>query len=154
MWDLFRKGKLDFDEELLSLIPDEVKEMFQKYLNEMNENEWKKLEDENLSNNDDWMDFFLTVRDRGHKNLDEDEKVDIVCSGVKGKMKLSSVEDTVIQEYGDIFNSQIAIPEVVIFNENKDDLKNNLKDGFHKTRDQKAKLKNQKETRIAKQTNE
>ena len=77
MWDLFRKGKLDFDEELLSLIPDGEKEMFQKYLNEMNENERKKLEDEDLSNNDDWMNFFLTVRDRGRKNLDEDEKVDI-----------------------------------------------------------------------------
>ena len=54
------------------------------------------------------MNLFLTLRDRGCKNLDEDEKVDIVCSGVKGKMKLSSVEDTVIQEYGDISNSQIA----------------------------------------------
>ena len=63
MWDLFRKGKLDFDEELLSLIPDGEKEIFQKYLNELNENERKKLEDEDLSNNDDWMNFFLTVRD-------------------------------------------------------------------------------------------
>ena len=150
MWDLFRKGKLDFDEELLSLIPDGEKEMFKKYLNELNENERKKLEDEYLSNNDNWMNFFLTVRDRGCKNLDEDEKVDIVCSGVKGKMKLSSVEDTVIQEYGDIFNSQIAIPEVVIFNENKNDLKKNLKDDFEddfgKIMDQRVNLKNAKES--------
>ena len=145
MWDLFRKGKLDFEEELLSLIPDGEKEMFKKYLNELNENERKKLEDEYLSNNDNWMNFFLTVRDRGHKNLDEDEKVDIVCSGVKRKMKLSGIEDTVIQEYVDIFSSQIAIPEVVIFNENKNDLKKNLKDGYHKTMDQ-AKLKNSKES--------
>ena len=141
MWDLFRKGKLDFDEELLSLIPDGKKEMFQKYLNEMNENKRKKLEEEDLSNNDDWMNLFVNLRDKGCKTLEEEETIDIVCSGLKKKMKLSSIEDTVIQEYGDIFSSQIAIPEVVIFNENKDDLKKNLKDGFHKTMDQKEKAK-------------
>ena len=92
---------------------------------------------ENLKNDDYmddrfWMNLFCVIRDHGCKDIDINAKLKVNCSGRMINMSLSEAESHVIKDYGDICNTQIAIPEIFVKEIAKEDLKKGLQAEFNR----------------------
>ena len=152
MWDLFKRNKFKINNDLmqsLSLLKSQ-KDVFENYSEDHDKLFEELQKDEELFDNNFWMKFLLAVRDQGCQDLpeDHDSPVHVSCSGKIKQMRWSQIEMDVVKEYGDIFNSQIAIPEFKIDTEDKnilaksieEDFKNKVKD---KTEDERERIRNE-----------
>ena len=95
-----------------------------------------------------WENLFLILRDRGCKKIDANIKhktlISIQCAGETRDMTFEELGSNILDDYGDTLNTQTAVPETVLFEEDKKMLMENLKREF----DSKTSFKSKEETKL------
>ena len=79
-----------------------------------------------------WKNLFLILRDHGCKKIDikRNQVISVQCAGETREVTFEELGSSILNDYGDILNSQTAIPETVLFEEDKNMLIENLKRDF------------------------
>ena len=79
-----------------------------------------------------WENLFLILRDRGCKKIDtkRNQVISVQCAGETRDLPLEELGSNILDDYGDILNTQTAVPETVLFEEDKKMLMENLKREF------------------------
>ena len=79
-----------------------------------------------------WENLFLILRDHGCKNIDtkRNQMISVQCAGETRDVPLEDLGSNILNDYGDILNTQTAVPETVLFEEDKKMLMENLKRDF------------------------
>ena len=79
-----------------------------------------------------WKNLFLILRDHGCKKIDikRNQVISVQCAGETREVTFEELGSSILNDYGDILNSQTAIPETVLFEEDKKMLMENLKREF------------------------
>ena len=135
MWNLFKKDQFQLSQKLVDsfTITDDQKNKLNYFLNN-HEELFKVLGmDEKMFDEQFWLNFFLGVRDQGCKSSScPDIPVHISCSGDLRSMSWSQINALVTKDYEDNLDSQIAIPEVRIEAEDKNELSIAIQNDFEK----------------------
>ena len=134
IWDLFKKEQFQLRYNLVdSLLITEAQKNKLKDLLENHEKLFKELdEDAELFDDKFWLNFLLGVRDQGcHKSSSyQDLQVPITCSGDIRNMTWSQINTLVTKDYGDILSTQIAIPDIKLEAEDKNELAKSIEQDF------------------------
>ena len=132
MWDLFKKEQFQLRYNLVdSLLITEAQKNKLKDLLENHEKLFKELdEDAELFDDKFWLNFLLGVRDQGCHKSSYDFPVPITCSGDIRNMTWAQINTLVTKDYGDILSSQIAIPEIKVETEDKNELAKSIEKEF------------------------
>ena len=79
-----------------------------------------------------WQDLFLILRDMGCKDLHikKDQVISVLCAGEARDVNFADLDSNILSDYGDILNAQTAIPETVLFEDDKKMLMDSLKKDF------------------------
>ena len=79
-----------------------------------------------------WENLFLILRDRGCKKIDtqRNQVISIQCAGEIREVTFEELGSNILNDYGDILNTQTAVPETVHFEKDKKMLMENLKREF------------------------
>ena len=148
MWDLFKKEQFQLRNSLVdSLLITEAQKNKLKDLLENHEKLFKELdEDAELFDDKFWLNFLLGVRDQGCHKSSYDFPVPITCSGDIRNMTWSQITTLVTKDYGDILSTQIAIPDIKLEAEDKNELAKSIEQDFENkakvtSADEKEKIK-------------
>ena len=92
-----------------------------------------------------WENLFLILRDHGCKKIDtkRNQVISVQCAGETREVTFEELSSNILEDYGDILNTQTAIPEIVHFEEDKKMLMENLKKEF----DSKTSFKSEEDTK-------
>ena len=134
IWDLFKKDHFHISQDLVSslLITDAQKSKLKDLLGD-HEKLFNKLEkDEEVFDNQFWLNFLLGIRDQGcqENSSSSDAHVPISCSGDIRNLSWSQINTLVTKDYGNILTSQIAIPELKVEQEDKYELIKSIEKDF------------------------
>ena len=79
-----------------------------------------------------WQKLFLCLRDKGCKNvtIETEQVVKIRIAGIERELTLDSLDQNVLEDYGDLLTTQTAIPEIMIPQDDKSLLKAELKEKY------------------------
>ena len=130
-WDCFRRERIKINEETLQHLPTDSPH-YSTLAECLRSKKDGAAIDSLLEDDDLWKSLLFAVRDQTVKGLDlsKQEPIQVLSSGVTFSKTLSELEESVLEDYGDIYNTQIAIPDGVIFTEDKGYLKQKLKTEF------------------------
>ena len=103
---------------------------FQQY-NLPEKNESDILKNETLPE-EFWQKLFLCLRDKGCKNvtIETEQVVKIRIAGIERELTLDSLDQNVLEDYGDLLTTQTAIPEIMIPQDDKSLLKDELREKY------------------------
>ena len=148
IWSEFQKENLTVSRllETLSSIPNEIS--CKKVILSMFENIDSRLDlFDSCQEKDEmfWETLFLILRDRGCKKIDtkRNQVISVQCAGETRDVTFEELGSNILSDYGDILNTQTAVPETVLFEEDKKMLMESLKREF----DSKTYGKSEKETK-------
>ena len=134
MWDLFKKDHFQLSSDLVDSlsITEEQKSKLKDLLGDHEELFKEIKKDERLFDDQFWLNFLLGVRDRGcHESSSyQDLPVPITCSGNTRNMTWSQINTLVTKDYGDILSTQIAIPDIKLEAEDKNELAKSIEQDF------------------------
>ena len=76
-----------------------------------------------------WQELFISLRDAGCKNvhLQPEQAIAVQCAGIERELTLNNLDENVLDDYGDICKTQTAIPDIMILEEDKKLLMEDLK---------------------------
>ena len=95
------------------------------------ENESDILKNENLPE-EFWQKLFLGLRDQGCKNvtIETEQVVNIRIAGIERELTLENLDQNVLEDYGDLLTTQTAIPDIMIPQDDKSLLKDELREKY------------------------
>ena len=81
-----------------------------------------------------WENLFLILRDIGCEKISikKDRVISVMCAGEKREVAFEDLNSRILTDYGDILNTQTAIPEGVLYEEDKRILMSYLKSLYDK----------------------
>ena len=68
-----------------------------------------------------WEKLFLLLRDMGCEEIQirREKVVSVQCAGEERQLTLADLEENILEDYGDILHTQTAIPDTILFEEDK-----------------------------------
>ena len=79
-----------------------------------------------------WEKLFLILRDLGCEEIQirREKLVSVHCAGEERQLTLADLEENILEDYGDILHTQTAIPDTILFEEDKKMLMYDIKRVF------------------------
>ena len=130
MWQPFKKEKFTIEPAFIEKISDENQRKFlANLLNEKPEEQISKLlENDSLFDEEFWQKLILATRDKTCKPVDRGKTSRVRLQGHKDhEVTLEDLEGKLLEDLPDLFQSQLCVPEVITFDQDKNDLVRNLK---------------------------
>ena len=124
-WEFFKRAKIKILDILTSNFHHYPE--VQDCLNRSDEEAVSHLLNKAQMSEDFWQKLFCAVRDQAPKPAITNQEVQVYSSGVLVTKTLSELEGSILDEYVDIYNSQIAIPDGVIYEGDTQYLEQKLK---------------------------
>ena len=143
IWQYFNKKKFAIDRGFIEKISNEnQRELLSNLLdNESEEQISKLLENASLFDEEFWLKLILATRDKACKPVDRGKTSRVRLQGHKDhEVTLEDLERKLLEDLPDLFQSQLCVPEVITFEQDKNDLVRNLKqqyDEINKSTDKK-----------------
>ena len=133
MWQPFKKEKFTIEPAFIEKISDENQRKFlANLLNEKPEEQISKLlENDSLFDEEFWQKLILATRGKPVDREDIGKTSRVRLQGHKDhEVTLEDLEGKLLEDLPDLFQSQLCVPEVITFEQDKNDLVRNLKQQY------------------------
>ena len=133
MWQPFNKDKFKIEPAFIEKITDETQREFLSNLLDYEPPEQisKLLEDASLFKEEFWLKLILATRDKACKPVDRGKTSRVRLQGhADHEVTIDDLERKLLQDLPDLFQSQLCVPEVITFEQDKNDLVRKLKQQY------------------------
>jgi hypothetical protein len=133
MWQPFNKDKFTIEQGFIEKITDETRrELLTKFLDCKSEEQISKLlENASLFDEEFWLKLILATRDKACKPFDGGKTARVRLQGhADHEVTLDDLERKLLEDLPDLFQSQHCVPEVITFEQDKNDLVRKLKQQY------------------------